>query len=153
MPKYSLIGRRRKMVFSVALALLVICGLLAALTPGATAAVTLLYFRATAGSDSILVEWETATELDTAGFNLYRSENSGQKGQQIGNTFVANGDPTSGAKYSYADTSVVKGVRYYYSLEEIAASDGSLEIIATANAGIGVAPPIRHHIYLPVVLR
>ena len=66
-----------------------ICGLLAALTPGVKAAVTLLYFRATAGADAILVEWETATELDTAGFNLYRSENSGQKGQQIGNTFPA----------------------------------------------------------------
>ena len=61
-------GRRRKTTFSAALALLMICGILAALAPGATAAVTLLYFKATAGSDRILVEWETATESDTLGF-------------------------------------------------------------------------------------
>ena len=78
------ICRRRKTAYSVALALLMICGLLAALAPGVTAAVDLLYFRATAGSDKIMVEWETATEQDVSGFNLYRSEVSGVQGQQIG---------------------------------------------------------------------
>ena len=153
MPKYPLIGRRCKTAFSAMLALLVICGFLAALAPGAIAAVTLLYFRATAGSDSILVAWETATEPDTVGFNLYRSQDSGVKGQQIGDTFPASGSGVTGAKYSYADTGVVKGVRYYYSLEEIAASGGSLKVIATANAGIDLPPPTRHRVYLPVVLR
>ena len=58
---------------------------------GGTASVHLLYFRATAGNNSILLEWETASEQGTVAFNLYRSEDSGSKGQQIGDTFPANG--------------------------------------------------------------
>jgi len=150
MNKHTSIDRRRKTTLSAALVLLMICGLLVALTPGATAAVVLLCFKATAGSDKILVEWETATELGTSGFNLYRSQDSGSKGQQVGPTFPAGGDGITGAKYSYPDVDVVKGVRYYYSLEEIA-SGGSLRIIATADARIDVPP--RRHVYLPVVLR
>ena len=50
MNKHPLIYRLRKTVCSVALALIVIYGLVAALAPGATAAVVLEYFRATAGS-------------------------------------------------------------------------------------------------------
>ena len=147
MNQHTLIDRRQKMTLSAALALLMICGLLVALAPDATAAVDLLYFRATAGSDKILVEWETATELGTLGFNLYRSQDSGSKGQKLV-TFPVRGDGITGAKYSYSDTDVVKGVRHYYSLEVIAAS-GGLTVIATANAGVDP----RHHVYLPVVLR
>jgi hypothetical protein len=152
MNKHTPICRRRKAAFSAVLALLMICGLLVASAPGARAAVYLLYFKATAGSDRILVEWETATEPGVVGFNLYRSQDSGSKGQKIGDTFPGRGDVLTGAKYSYADTDVVKGVRYYYSLEEIAPS-GGLTVIATANAGIDVPPPPRHHVYLPAVLR
>lgn len=146
MNKHTSIDWRRKTALSAALVLLMIYGLLAVLAPDATASVVLLYFRATPGSDKILVEWETATELGTSGFNLYRSQDSGSKGQQVGDTFPARGDGITGARYSYPDVDVVKGVHYYYSLEEIA-SGGSLRIIATANASI------RRHIYLPVVLR
>ena len=91
---------------------------------GATAAVVLEYFRATAGSDKILVDWKTQTEQDIVGFNLYRSEISGVQGQKIGDTFPAAGSGIEGATYSYADTGVVRGKRYYYSLEEIASSGG-----------------------------
>ena len=45
-----------------------------------------IYFTATAGSDKILVEWETGTERDTLGFNLYRSEVSGVQRPEIGDT-------------------------------------------------------------------
>jgi hypothetical protein len=136
MKKYTSIHRRQKMELSAALALLMICGLMVAFAPRATAAVGLLYFKATAGSDTILVEWETATEQNTSAFNLYRSEDSGSRGQQIGGMFPARGDGITGAKYSYPDTGVTKGVRYYYSLEEIPSSGGGPTIVATANTGI-----------------
>ena len=80
----------------------------------AAASVHLLYFRATAGNNSILVEWETATEQGIVAFNLYRSEDSGSKGQQIGDTFPSKGDDITGAEYSYLDTDVVPGVRYLF---------------------------------------
>jgi hypothetical protein len=152
MNQYCAICRRRKTAFSVALALLTICGLLAALAPGVTASVHLLYFKATAGSDRILVEWETATEQNTLAFRLYRSQDSAVKGPMIGDTFQAGGDATTGANYSYTDTDVMRGVRYYYSLEELS-SGGGVAVIATANAGIDVSPPTQHYAYLPVVLR
>ena len=101
------------------------------------AAVDLEYFKATPGDNAILLEWETATEVDTAAFNLYRSQDSGSQGQQIGSTFPAQGDGITGALYSYRDTDVVPGQRYYYSLEEIDLSGGRT-IIARANAGIGM---------------
>lgn len=135
MNKHTSIDRRRKTAILPALVLLMTCGLLTIFAPNATAAVELLYFRAKAGSDSILVEWETATEQDIVGFNLYRSQDSGSKGQQIGDTFPNQGGGLSGAKYTYSDPNVVKGMRYYYSLEEISSS-GGLTIVATANTGI-----------------
>jgi hypothetical protein len=113
-----------------------IYGLLAVLAPDATAAVVLLYFRATPGSDKILVEWETATELETSGFNLYRSQDSGSKGKPVGDTFPARGDGITGAKYSYPDADIIQDVRYYYTLEEIPLGEGGPRIIGTANAGI-----------------
>ena len=74
MNKHTSICRRRKTVFSVALALLHDLWLAGrASRPAQRPRYHLLYFKATAGSDRILVEWETATEQDTLGFNLYRS--------------------------------------------------------------------------------
>ena len=136
MNKHTSIHQYRTTMLSAALALLMICGLLVTLAPGATAAVTLLYFTATDDSDKILVKWETATERDTLSFNLYRSQDSGEKGQKVDDYFLAGGDGITGAKYDYSDLDVVEGVRYYYSLEEI--GSGSPRIIATANAGIGM---------------
>ena len=138
MNKHTSICRCRKTALSVALAFLLIYGLLVAFAPGARAAVSLLYFKATARSDRILVEWETATEQDTLGFNLYRSLDSGSQGDKVGDTFPVRGDGFTGAQYSYPDTDIVTGKRYYYSLEEIASGGGGLRIISTANAGIDV---------------
>jgi hypothetical protein len=139
MNKHTSICRRRKTALSAVLVLLLISGLLTALAPDATAAVDLLYFKATAGGDKIQVEWKTATEQDIVGFNLYRSQDSGSKGQQIGDTFSNRGSEVSGADYSHPDTDVLKGVRYYYSLEEISAS-GGLTIVATAASTLTPAP-------------
>jgi hypothetical protein len=136
MNRHTSIDWRRKATLSAALVLLMIYGVLAVLAPDATAAVVLLYFRATPGSDKILVEWETATELETSGFNLYRSQDSGSKGQQVGDTFPARGDGITGAKYSYPDADIIQDVRYYYTLEEIPLGEGGPRIVGTANAGI-----------------
>jgi hypothetical protein len=135
MNKSLLICGFRRAMLAGALAVLFIYAFLAANAPNARAAVSLLYFTATPGSDTILVVWETATEQDIIGFKLYRSQDSGSKGQQIGDIFPSQGDGISGARYDYSDTNLLKGVRYYYSLEEITAS-GGLTVIATANAGI-----------------
>ena len=84
------------------------------------AAVTLVDMTATAQSDgTILVEWETATELDTAAFNLYRAEASNGPWDTLVDTQPAQGDGQTGASYSFSDDSVEAGKTYYYLLEEI----------------------------------
>lgn len=148
MNKHTSIHQHRTMVLSAALVLLIASGVLVGSARHAAASVHLLYFRATAGNNSILLEWETATEQGIVAFNLYRSEDSGSRGQQIGDTFPAKGDDITGAVYSYLDTDVMPGVRYYYSLEKVAAS-GGLTIIARADAGIGSV----RRLYLPMVVR
>ena len=136
----------RMKVFSSALLLLMTSGFLVACTYVAIAWIGLLYFRATPHDNSILLEWETATEQDTAAFGLYRSLDEGSLGQSLA-LFPAQGGPVSGASYSYRDANVVAGVLYYYALQEVTSSGGTI-IVARANAGIGVPTPA-HRRLLP----
>jgi hypothetical protein len=82
------------------------------------AAVTLKYFRIGEVADnSIQVEWETATELDTASFILSRAESEDGPYTEL-ETFPAEGDAVTGEYYEYIDTNVQPGVTYWYKLEE-----------------------------------
>jgi len=68
----------------------------------------------------IVVEWTTASELDTAGFNLYRSEHPGGPFVRINSAIIAaSSDPLSGGSYSYTDGDVKAGTIYYYQLEDL----------------------------------
>lgn len=72
------------------------------------------------------ITWETATEQNTAGFNLYRStDREGDFVLVNEDEFIpAEGTAVSGASYRYSDNSVEAGQTYYYVLEEIE-TDGS----------------------------
>jgi hypothetical protein len=83
------------------------------------AAVTLVYFRASAQTGVVLLEWETATELDNAGFFINRSLSQNSGYSRIGDFIPARGDPLLGATYQYSDRNVSNGVLYWYKLETI----------------------------------
>ena len=83
------------------------------------AAVTLVYFRASVQTGAVLLEWETATELDNAGFFINRSLSQSSGYSRIGDFIPARGDPLLGATYQYADRNVSNGVQYWYKLETI----------------------------------
>jgi hypothetical protein len=69
---------------------------------------------------TIKVEWSTASEIDTAGFNVYRSENAEGSFEQINTQLIpASGDTLSGGDYSFTDTNVTPGKMYYYELEDV----------------------------------
>lgn len=68
----------------------------------------------------ITIEWTTASELETAGFNIYRGESANGPFEHINPVVIpATGDPLVGAAYSYKDRGVRAGKTYYYNLEEI----------------------------------
>ena len=75
---------------------------------------------------SVEVEWETASELDTVGFNLYRSQSSDGPYDQINDRMIpASPDPLIGGEYSYIDEGVEANLTYYYRLEEIDSAGNS----------------------------
>lgn len=68
----------------------------------------------------VKVEWTTASELNTAGFNLYRGERAGGPFERVNKQLIpASPDPLSGGEYAYLDQQVIPGVTYYYELEEV----------------------------------
>jgi hypothetical protein len=84
--------------------------------------------------------WETASEVDTAGFIVYRSQSLDGPFEPIIDTPIpARGDPLVGAAYQYEDRDLVWGQRYYYRLEEVERSDNRIldSQIAEGRAGAG----------------
>jgi len=82
--------------------------------------VELSYFSANSLDSAVLLEWATETELDNAGFNLWRSEVRDGEYTRINPYFIpAEGESGFGAEYSYTDYDVQNGKIYYYKLEDI----------------------------------
>lgn len=84
-------------------------------------AVTLASFTAAPQGDSIRVTWETATELENLGFNLYRGESAAGPWTPLNVELIAPQNPggTSGAVYEWLDSGVTPGVTVYYRLEDV----------------------------------
>jgi hypothetical protein len=85
--------------------------------------VTLADFTATANETEILLEWQTAIEIDNAGFHLWRATGEGWKYGDYSTVIrlteqliAAQGNSSV---YSYRDTDVESGITYYYGLEDI----------------------------------
>ena len=87
-------------------------------------AVDLAAFDAAPQGNGVLLTWETASELDNLGFNLYRAESRVGQLVQINPYLIASRNPgsTVGAAYSFLDEPVAPGATYYYWLEDIDAS-------------------------------
>lgn len=91
----------------------------------APTAVQLLDFTTVVIEGGIEVVWETATELNTVGFNLYRAPTETGAWTQL-NTNVIPGQAFGGvlgATYAFLDTDANPNALYYYRLEEVATND------------------------------
>jgi hypothetical protein len=108
--------------------------------------VTLVYLGWQTYRDvGILVEWSTASELETAGFNLYRSLSPEGPFEKVNQELIpASDSPLTGGSYEYRDTDVRPGKVYYYNLEEVELNGGTnlhgpIEVRAAPNHLIGAA--------------
>lgn len=69
---------------------------------------------------AITVEWTTESEMNTAGFLLYRSESPDGPFERITAELIpASPDPVLGGHYVYTDTDVLPGRVYFYQLEDV----------------------------------
>lgn len=90
----------------------------------------------------VVVEWSTATELETVGFNLYRSNSPDGELEKINLDMIpASTDSLQGGDYSFEDNRVQHGRLYYYVLEDIATSGastrhGPVEVEAKGEIGL-----------------
>lgn len=84
-------------------------------------AVTLAAFSATALDDAVLVQWETTSEIDNLGFNLYRGLADGGPWTQLNPALIPSQAPggSQGFSYEYRDTAVLPDTTYYYLLESV----------------------------------
>ena len=79
------------------------------------------------------IHWQTASELDSAGFYLYRQENEAVSPIQLTQQLIpSQGSSTAGAAYSWVDARPPKGQTVHYWLQEI-------ELDGTAVAPILIA--------------
>jgi hypothetical protein len=112
-----------------------------------TTLVELSYFRATSLDSAVLLEWATETELDNAGFNIWRSEEKDGHYVSINPYFIpAEGEAGFGAKYSFTDYDITNGVIYYYKLEDMDINGKSTfhgPVSANPNDIIPIWPPDR----------
>lgn len=102
-------------------------------------AVSMASLDATAQADGILVRWETGSELNNVGFDVYRATAPDGEPAQINDAVImADGFGTiTGGSYDYLDGSAQPGVTYWYWIEDLE-TDGSVErhgpVSATALA-------------------
>jgi len=82
--------------------------------------VSLSSFTAAAQSGRVTLAWTTESEIDNAGFNIYRAESENGDYVQINEAIIpAQGTSTQGATYQIVDKGLQNRKTYYYKLEDI----------------------------------
>lgn len=93
-------------------------------------------------NNKVKLEWETGSEIGTAGFNIYRSVAAGSEQIKVNNEIIQpSDDPWTGGRYIYVDNGVKSGTTYYYYLEDIDTSGnvtrhGPIEVTASKGGAI-----------------
>ncbi|MCP4630370.1 MAG: hypothetical protein GY850_43710, partial [bacterium] len=96
--------------------------------------VELISFNAVPYSGLIFLEWSTASEIDNAGFDLYRSElEDGEYVKITTSLLPAKGTPTEGASYGFVDSGLKNRRAYYYKLGDVDLN-GTVTVHGPVNA-------------------
>jgi uncharacterized repeat protein (TIGR01451 family) len=122
--------------------------------PEAVTAVQLISFIAKPTVDSVLLTWETATELDTVGFNLYRATSVDAPKSQLNDHLIpaqSLGD-VLGAVYAFVDETADPAATYIYWLEDIS-FDGIETIHEPVTATTDTWSIVQHPTFLPLRMR
>ncbi len=124
-----------------------------ALNNASPTAVALSRFDGQAMDDgSVLLEWETVSEVDLLGFHLYRAQSEAEPPVRLTEYMIPSQSPGSpiGGSYFYQDQTTVPGTTYYYWIDVIQLDGTPLRfgpVRVTAGSG-GM-----YMIYLPLAMR
>ena len=96
--------------------------------------VTLSHFRAQHTDDGVLLNWTTESEVDNAGFYIYRSETKDGEFKVVNPTMIQ-GAGTTGERneYTWTDTTAKPNTVYYYRIEDVSFA-GERQTLDTARA-------------------
>lgn len=103
-------------------------------------AISLVRFTATGRTNNILIEWETATEFNNAGFFVWASDLEDGVYNPISDFIEAKGDGVTGAIYGFIDIEVEPGVVKYYKLEAVELNQNS-EFFGPVSGVFNIATP------------
>lgn len=107
--------------------------------------VSLSSLSATPYNGTVSIDWQTASELDHKGFNIYRATDPSAGTIQVNNSLIRNvNNSTAGnGTYRYLDSTVSNGTPYFYYLEDVA-FDGTKTmhgpVSATPQSTLASAP-------------
>lgn len=83
----------------------------------------ILVFSSQESPTDVTLRWKTASEVQTAGYNLYRSTSEEGPFEQVNERLIpASPARHTGGEYVYTDTGLIPGRTYYYQLEEVETS-------------------------------
>jgi len=120
----------------------------------APTAVQMARFDAVASVDSVTLHWQTMSEKDVSGFQVWRRP-AGAKAWTLltEQPIAAQGIGGSGAFYTYQDNRVTAGALYEYQLRTLpgAVSFGPIRVRVPGRFGPG--PDSSNHIFMPMVSR
>ena len=103
-------------------------------------AVTLASLVARGVESAVLVEWDTASELDNLGFHLYRGLSADGPWTKLNSSIIPGlGSSPEGKQYRWVDGGLANGTTYFYRLEDVDRRGGVTShgpVSATPLAGL-----------------
>ena len=89
----------------------------------------------------VTIQWSTETEFDTAGFNIYRSDEVEGTFEQVNVQLIpAKADAAAGATYTWEDKSAEAGQTYFYQLEDVEFNNARTRHEPFPHTSAGISP-------------
>lgn len=121
--------RSRSLLFALAVLFLFVPAALASSSDTTPAAVDVAFFHASSEGHFVRLSWETFSEEDALGFNVYRAEGLEGPRVKLNSSTIAARFPGSymGAAYELVDNTARPRITHYYWLEAVDSGLGSVE--------------------------
>ncbi len=101
-----------------------------------TTLIELADFAVKPGNRKATLQWKTASEIDNAGFNIYRAESPEGDYVKINDTLIiGQGSSMQGTIYEFVDRNVQNRKTYYYKLQDV-----DVEGKSTFNGPVSTTP-------------